>query len=162
MINEIYKELYEKIDSKSISPHWQIDKNKIEFGILTHGLPSNFFDNDFTIIRDVSFEDFFEVLDPHNQTQIKLNLHDDEGNSELKFNEIISYWTEERKLIPPIVVIYDEEYMKRLDIHSTTFNHLNILDGNHRLKMCYKLDSSEITLIALNWQVEKVLKLLKR
>jgi len=156
-----YKEIYDSYRKGSLIlpiAEWHTSESEIIFSLQRDQLDSRLLTSGFTIIPDVDINVLLNNMELQDEEMFKRNNLYDESFSDSNISDVINCWMEGQKLIPPTIMIFDEEFFKRVNRTPYVTDELRPVDGKHRLKVSYYLKEKKIPITVLNWQVEKIKK----
>jgi len=84
-----------------------------------------------------------------------------EYSSDQKTSRVLDLWQQGEKLIPPTILIYDQQYMNLVRPTGIPSSELRPADGKHRLAICCNFEVETIPILVLNRQLDLIKRVLK-
>lgn len=155
--HEEIKTLYLSSKLPIIKPLWQIEISEMDFSMLREPSFKNLSKDEISVIENVSIESIFDNMYSANQEMFREKILYNQHLSERKISDVLDCWIRGIKLIPPILKVIDGSLN---DINPNT-DIVHPDDGKHRINVAYFYGVTEIPIIVLNTQLEKLNRLLR-
>jgi len=149
---QIIKDLVNTSQLNNITPIWHTTARRIDFNKQKHQLPDKYLEDGFTILKNVDIEILINSTTPGNIEMYGERLLYHPDLQDWKIDDILHYWYNNTKLIPPTITLLDET----LEYYDVDRNELYISDGTHRINVANFYGAKTIPIIVSNKQLERI------
>jgi len=149
--------LYRKSTLPDIKPHWHTNVEEIDLSKQRENLGQDLLEEGFTILDSVDIELLFDKMSPGNPEMFREKNLYNEDLCDLKISDVLDKWINKVRLIPPTILVFDKTIYKSID----NTNQLFATDGKHRINVAYYYGATQIPILVINKQLDKIKSILK-
>ena len=139
---------------------WHLDAATVDLSLQNQRFVEELFIGGISIIPSVDIELLLDDMRPDDGAWYRQKILYRYPN-ERQISRIIHEWSTGINLIPPTIMIFDEEHCETTKDKLTIITkYLQPVDGKHRLRTAYCLGAKEIPILVRTVQLEKIKRIL--
>jgi hypothetical protein len=153
---EIHERVFEAYKSNTLlipEVRWHIDSTKIDLSLQRDSFRKELLVDGISVIPEVDIGVLFNKMTKDDALMFrKKKLYNPSFNSK-SISIVINHWLQGIKLIPPTIMIFNQEYADTLNIDIIVSKELRPIDGKHRINAAYFFGIKTIPILVRNKQL---------
>lgn len=161
-ITKRIERLHRENELDNLLPHWHERIENIDLSLQKHQIDERVIEDGIAILPNVDLRKLLRRLVSYQRKMFEEAILFNESLDKTNTCLIIDFWLKKKPLIPPTVIIFDQDYPDPAGIKLQNLNDdFHPIDGKHRLNVAVFCKVQTLPILVLKRQEEKILSLLK-
>jgi hypothetical protein len=143
------------------SVQWHQHIEDIDKDILAKAINRKLAADSFTVIPAVDVEVLLDKM-----RKVDANFYRKkvlyEDSHDRQTSRVLRHWYNREKLIPPTIMVFNQEYFDFISLDAIPSKELQPVDGKHRLNIAYYYETLSIPILVWNKQIDLITRILQK